>query len=133
MMTPAGPPVRSAPPEATYTYERLFHKVYLETSTTSLNQGFMEGSTHEKTSTDRTTDSNHSQMPWLHLLLQERILMTDQFGRSTTVNNKTPTHGHQSCSLAIDVNLTYLVAPGARLNDSQFNPILVALLSKLGS
>lgn len=45
--------------------------------------------TYEKTSTDRTTDSNHLQVARLHLLLKERVVMGDELDGDVTVGNET--------------------------------------------
>lgn len=75
-------------------------------------------------------------MARLHLLLEERVVMTDELRSAATVNNQTP-EGTSALPLhhANRRRLwrTHLVVPGARLKLSMFKPKRVHLLSSEGS
>lgn len=68
-------------------YRRAFDVLVL---TPALGMDYRYRETYKETSTDRSADRNHLKVARLHLLLQERVRCTDEFGRSVTVNDETP-------------------------------------------
>lgn len=89
--------------------------------------------THEETSSDGTTDGNHLQMPGLHLLLEERVVILLELGWDVTVSDKTTVCVCQYSPIERVAAATHRVVPGARLKLSKLRPARVRALSLLGS